>query len=166
MREPENYTIVEEMRGYALLQSSDNRRNWTVVNIDWYRGQVYSAMPGDIPTDGGRWFARIGPAGVAHVSSWYSESWAKKIFSQLTGFRSIVPVVVENNFHNTAVTLHVKRGRRGRYYLSDWQVRRAKVTLCQSGCTCSDDLGRRGPQPGPYFVFDGYGWGLTSENER
>lgn len=52
-------------------------------------------------------------------------------------------ITLTNNFHDTSVTLRPRDGK-----LSAAQVRRAKRTLCgMAECTCSDDLGRRGPQP-------------------
>lgn len=51
-------------------------------------------------------------------------------------------IELKNDFHNATVRLHVRDGK-----LSVRQVRRSKQVLCGiAGCTCSDDLGRRGHQ--------------------
>jgi hypothetical protein len=64
----------------ALLRRDDGKM--TVVTVDWNRGQVYSYMPGDLPADGGRWVARICGAGVDYVASWYSASYARRVWRQ------------------------------------------------------------------------------------
>jgi len=51
-------------------------------------------------------------------------------------------VVLQNDFHNTEVSLRI-RGRR----LSSRQVKKAKATLCPfADCRCSGELGVRGKQ--------------------
>ena len=69
-------------RGYALLARDDGR--WTVIEYDRPGGQVYSAMPGDMPTGGGRWMSRMSPSGVAYVSHGYSASYARAVYRRLT----------------------------------------------------------------------------------
>jgi len=52
-------------------------------------------------------------------------------------------ITIYNDFHSTEATLHVKDDN----FISASQVKRAKNKLCGiSGCTCSDDIGQRGPQ--------------------
>jgi len=74
------YEIIDESEGFALLKNPDGRG--TVVEIDRNRGQVYNAMPGDSPKEGGTWFARISGAGVDYVASWYSWRYARRMFRQ------------------------------------------------------------------------------------
>jgi len=51
-------------------------------------------------------------------------------------------ITLTNDYHNTEITLASKGD-----YLSAGQVVKARRTLCGvSGCTCGDDLGRRGQQ--------------------
>jgi hypothetical protein len=51
-------------------------------------------------------------------------------------------LTLTNDFHNTSVTLRVKGG-----HLSAGQVARARRELCGvDDCTCSGDVGTRGPQ--------------------
>ena len=51
-------------------------------------------------------------------------------------------ITLTNDFHNTEVALNVKNN-----LISAGQIRRANKELCGiDGCTCSDDLGTRGPQ--------------------
>lgn len=75
-----DYKIVEEEKGYALLKRKDGRR--TVVGISRRAGQVYSTMPGDMPRDGGTWFAGITQFGIDYVASWYSRSYANQIYRE------------------------------------------------------------------------------------
>lgn len=51
-------------------------------------------------------------------------------------------ITLTNDFHNTSVNLRANMGDT----LSASQVRRARNSLCgNSDCTCSGDLGTRGP---------------------
>jgi hypothetical protein len=79
-------TVIKDApwpRGYMLVKS-DAGRSMTVVRVDWERGQVYDAMPGDRPRDGGAWYARICGAGVRYVAGWYSPSYARRVWRRLT----------------------------------------------------------------------------------
>jgi len=77
------YSIVREDGGFVLLaRDQDDKR--TVVAIDHNKGQVYDVMPGDAPRDGGSWCARICTSGVDYVASFYSRSYANRIFQSLT----------------------------------------------------------------------------------
>lgn len=64
-------------------------------------------------------------------------------------------IVLENDFHNSEVTLRakIKENSRGKYlYLSAGQVKKSQSTLCGiDGCTCGDSLGCRGANE---YVFD------------
>lgn len=70
---------VAENRGYRLVSSDTGK--FTVVRVS--DGQVESAMPGDMPTDGGKWVAPDTDKGVRYVSSWYSENYARRVFRSL-----------------------------------------------------------------------------------
>ena len=55
-------------------------------------------------------------------------------------------IILKNDFHNSEVKLNVKNG-----VITKDQVKRSKTVLCgMLGCSCSDDLGMRGPQD--YFI--------------
>jgi hypothetical protein len=59
-------------------------------------------------------------------------------------------LTLKNDFHNTLVNLLPKDGQ-----LTASQIKRAKKALCCDGCTCSDDLGCRGPQDAAFqLVLD------------
>ena len=72
--------IVDERNGYALMRSSDGRG--TVIGLDRSRGQVWSAMPGDMPKGSGIWVARLSSSGINYVSNLYSWSYARRMFRQ------------------------------------------------------------------------------------
>lgn len=74
--------IVREKKGYALIKNAAG--HMTVVGIDRDNCQVTSAMPGDMPREGGRWFGRISDSGIEYVSKWYSQGYARQIFSKLS----------------------------------------------------------------------------------
>lgn len=81
---------IEEIkeRGGRLLLAELNEDwsrtgRYTVVQYDEANGQVYSAMAGDMPDDGGFWCAPCGYRGIYYVSSWYSKSWAYRTFKRL-----------------------------------------------------------------------------------
>jgi len=58
------------------------------------------------------------------------------------GQDTVKTITLSNNFHNIETSLRVKNGK-----LSAAQVKKAHKILCGiKGCTCGDDLGRRGPQ--------------------
>lgn len=51
-------------------------------------------------------------------------------------------ITLTNDNHNTSINLVVAGNK-----LSESQISRARRTLCGcAGCTCSNDLGMRGPQ--------------------
>lgn len=69
--------------------------------------------------------------------------------------------IITNDFHNTSVTLRLfgKPDRLGRYWLSAYQVRRARRTLCgHADCACGGKLGQRGAQS--VEIDATYGWSL------
>ena len=77
--------VLDETDRYMLLKRSrdDNvpeADGFTVVGVDFDKGQVYDAMPGDAPTDGGSWFGGITYQGICYVAGWYSRSYARRIF--------------------------------------------------------------------------------------
>lgn len=74
------YEIIQESRGYVLYRRDDGK--FTVV--EKRNGQVFNAMPGDAPKGGGNWMARATPYGIDYVSHGYSESYARRIFRELT----------------------------------------------------------------------------------
>lgn len=76
-----HYDVVEARRGHLLLRRSDGR--WTVVRASREKGQVYSAMPGDLPIGGGVWYARWTDAGITYVANGYSEGYARRVFRRL-----------------------------------------------------------------------------------
>jgi hypothetical protein len=57
-------------------------------------------------------------------------------------------ITLSNDFHSTEITLQIKEsGGAAIGTLSAGQVKKARRALCGiSGCTCGDDLGRRGSQ--------------------
>jgi len=75
------YDVIKEINGYQLLQREDGKR--TVIRISYENRQVYSAMPGDMPRDGGTWCAGTSLAGVDYVAGFYSRSYANKMFKRL-----------------------------------------------------------------------------------
>jgi hypothetical protein len=77
------YTITEERNGYALVELDSDTSRCTVIRIDRDRGQVYSAMPTDLPRGGGLWFARISDCGIDYVAKLYSRSYARRMFKVL-----------------------------------------------------------------------------------
>ena len=81
-----NWKIVAEAEGYALWRCEEG---WSVTGIDRDKGQVYSALPSDLPSDGGWWCARISSDGVSYVSSPRAESTARRWFRQLVNGRAV-----------------------------------------------------------------------------
>ncbi len=73
------YLVVKEKMGIALLERDNGQR--TVVQHSEARGQVTSIMPTDSPPNG-TWFARATTAGVDYVASWYSRSYANRMWKQ------------------------------------------------------------------------------------
>lgn len=73
--------IVRESHGFALLQDDDGRR--TVVRLDRGRFSVGNAMPGDSPGNGLSLTANATDSGVDYVASWYSRSYANRVFRSL-----------------------------------------------------------------------------------
>lgn len=74
-----NYYVVRETPHMALLERDDGKR--TVVDVDWDAGQVYSAMPGDMPSGGGIWYGALTTNGVDYVAGWYSRSYAGRVWN-------------------------------------------------------------------------------------
>ena len=77
--------VLDETDHYLLLKrtrtdSVPEADGFTVVSVDFDKGQVYNAMPGDAPTDGGSWFAGLTYKGICYVAGWYSRSYARRIF--------------------------------------------------------------------------------------
>jgi len=73
-----SYQIVDEQHGFMLLRTQDNRG--TVIRIDRTKFQVYDAMPGDAPKEGGAWCSSLSEKGIKYVSSLYSWTYARRIF--------------------------------------------------------------------------------------
>lgn len=69
--------VLDTQGPYVLLQKGDKL---TVVQQSKDGSQVYAVMPGDLPADGGNWFAGNTDTGVEYVASWYSRSYARRIF--------------------------------------------------------------------------------------
>ncbi len=80
------YTTILESEGLQCIRlvKANNVNRYTVVLVDYDKGQVYDAMPNDGPTDGGKWCAKICDRGIDYVASLYSESYARRIYSSLT----------------------------------------------------------------------------------
>lgn len=76
------YDLLDKIDGYALWLRDDGRCAVTEISADG--GQVFSCMPGDNPSDGGKWFARCTDTGIAYVSCAYSRSYARRKFRELT----------------------------------------------------------------------------------
>jgi len=78
------WEMVEETAGeqFLLLRRTTDGK-MTVVEYSREHGQVYSAMPGDMPEGSGRWYARFSDAGIDYVASGYSPSYARRIFREL-----------------------------------------------------------------------------------
>lgn len=62
-------TTIRQQHGVALVQIDSPEPRYHVVSIDYERGQVYSRLASDLPSDGGLWYARIGESGVRYVST-------------------------------------------------------------------------------------------------
>jgi len=77
------YETIRTAGTYHLLQRDDGKR--TVVEIANH--QVFDMMPGDAPLSGGRYFARATDAGINSVASWYSRSYANRIFRSIASER-------------------------------------------------------------------------------
>ena len=80
------YTTISETDGLPCVRlvRADGTDRYTVILVDYDRGQLYAAMPGDRPTGGGQWCARISDRGISYVASLYSESYARRIFKQMS----------------------------------------------------------------------------------
>jgi hypothetical protein len=86
--------IIREESGYALCHNPKSDK-FTVVQISRDKGQVYSTMPTDGPSDGGQWFAAITDAGIRYVAGWYSRSYAQRIFRE----RVAESLLMANSFY-------------------------------------------------------------------
>lgn len=85
----DKYRIIKERHGFALVvlsfkfeREGDTARA-TVVGIDRAKGQVYSAMPSDIPAEGGVWFGAISDTGIDYVAKLYTRGYARRVFRGL-----------------------------------------------------------------------------------
>jgi hypothetical protein len=67
----------------CLFHDDSGREHYTVTMVDFDRGQVYSALPGDKPHGGGRWVARMTSAGVSYVASARSKAYAMRHYRRL-----------------------------------------------------------------------------------
>lgn len=80
------YHVVDSEGPYYLLRHPKGDR-YTVVRKD-EKGNgppdARSVMPGDMPRGGGEWTANWSRSGVDYVASWYSYSWARKVFNRET----------------------------------------------------------------------------------
>jgi len=75
---------VIDSKGPLRLLKNTGRDRFTVVRV---RGEspfqdVRSVVPGDMPADGGVWVARYTKKGIEYVASWYSYSWARRVFNR------------------------------------------------------------------------------------
>lgn len=62
-----------------------------------------------------------------------------------------------NDFHNTECTVRAKLNERGEWTLSEGQVKKVYRTLCGiPGCTCGDEMGRRGDENTVIYHYDNY----------
>ncbi len=62
-------------------------------------------------------------------------------------------ITIRNDYHNTETGINVYTGK----VYADKARKFVKRKLCANPhCTCSDDFGRRGPQPYPQVMFDGF----------
>ena len=72
------YDLIDESHGYEMHRRSDGKFS-VVFTRD---GQVFSAMPGDMPQDGGQWVARDCDSGISYVAGGYSRSYARRKFHE------------------------------------------------------------------------------------
>jgi len=84
MTTEKTFKLIQEKHGHRLYLRNDGK--FTVVRVDIKQGQVYSAIPGDYPQGSGTYYGRINDFGIAYVAGGYSESYARKIFNQLTNY--------------------------------------------------------------------------------
>lgn len=75
------FTVVSHNEDFLLLQHNSGKG--TVVRYSDKANQVYNAMPGDAPADGGSWYARATDDGVKYVAKLYSMGYARKIFRSI-----------------------------------------------------------------------------------
>lgn len=87
------YRIIEERNGFALVALAADTKRATVVRIGRKNQQVFSAMPGDMPDDGGWLFAALSDTGIDYVSKLYSRGYARRCFRKLAG-----PALVEPDY--------------------------------------------------------------------
>jgi hypothetical protein len=60
-------------------------------------------------------------------------------------------IVLTNDFHGTRSVVRA----RANGWITELTRKRIKRILCRcSGCTCSDEWGRRGPQPDPHRTIE------------
>lgn len=74
------YELIAEKSGYAMYRRDDTK----FVVVEKRNGLVFNAMPGDAPKGGGSWVARATPFGIGYVANGYSESYARRVFRELT----------------------------------------------------------------------------------
>lgn len=79
------YTTIAESAGHRLMRREDGK--FVVVGVhrtDGGRGfrKVTSVMPGDMPKGGGTWQGNDNDAGIAYVTTGYSESYARRMYRQ------------------------------------------------------------------------------------
>lgn len=73
--------IIKEKGGYAIIKTD---RGYYVVGVDREHGQVTSALPSDMPRDGGLWVARLSTKGVEYVAS------PRTLAAAMAGLRRVV----------------------------------------------------------------------------
>ena len=75
-----NYVLVKSKNGISLYHRDDDK----YVVVEEYGNQVYSIMPGDLPSETrpGRWYARATSAGLDYVANGYSKSYAYRKFRE------------------------------------------------------------------------------------
>ncbi len=75
------YKTLREKNGIHLLRRDDGK--FAVVGYSEQNHQYYSVMPGDNPQSG-HWFGSNSFEGIDYVSNGYSESYAHRMFNQLS----------------------------------------------------------------------------------
>jgi hypothetical protein len=83
----ENWDIVEcpepGYSGSVLLRNKKDRSKGTVVFLCYDADQLRSAMPGDLPSGGGTWFAGVSDYGISYVASVYSYGYARRKYREM-----------------------------------------------------------------------------------
>lgn len=75
------FKLVHGERGFSIWRNIETCQ-FHVTRTDLTNQQVSSIVPGDMPSNGGVWMAKLSDKGIAFVSRGYSKTYAMEIYRQ------------------------------------------------------------------------------------